>query len=285
MRNIFLFIRRYFNFLVFLFLQGTSLYFISTYSKYHTAAFNNIRNQFVGSFSKRYAAVTGYFNLRLTNEKLMKANERLLNDQRSNILLPDTATLFYSDSAYHDTFQLPKKYLFQSATVLSNSVAEENNFMVLSKGKKDQLRTGMGVIDPNRGVVGIITEVSEDYAAVMSLLHRGESSISGKLLKTGETGSLSWDGKEANVVTLNKIPKGTKIAKGDTVITSGFSTTFPKGMLVGTVKAVYAEKSSNNYRIILNTSVNFNNLEYVFVIDNPRQEGVEQIIKKASKQF
>lgn len=285
MRNIFLFIRRYFNFLFFLFLQGICLYFISTYSSYHTAAFSNIRNQFSGSVSKRYAAVTSYFNLRKTNEQLLIANEKLLNESKANRWLPDSATMVYSDSAFLDSAQFPKSYIFQSAAVLSNSVAEENNFIVLSKGKKNNLRTGMGVIDTRKGVVGIITEVSDDYAAVMSLMHRGESSISGKLLKTGETGSLSWDGKQPNVVTLNKIPKGTKVAKGDTVITSGFSTTFPKGMMIGTIKEVYSAQSSNTYRILLNTTVNFNDLEYVFIIDNPRQVGVEQIIKKASKRF
>ncbi len=47
-RNIFLFIRRYFNFLLFLVLQGFSIYLIVHYSNYHNAVFSNIANQVTG---------------------------------------------------------------------------------------------------------------------------------------------------------------------------------------------------------------------------------------------
>jgi rod shape-determining protein MreC len=141
----------------------------------------------------------------------------------------------------------------------------------------------MGVVDPKLGVVGITTEVSPDYAAVMSLLHR-DSRISGKLLKTGETGTLTWDGKEPNVVTLTNVPKSAKIAKGDTVITSGFSTTFPKGMYIGKVLAVYTEKGSNSYKVKLRTAANFYDLAYVFIIDDVRQEEVDKMLEQLNKQ-
>ena len=67
----------------------------------------------------------------------------------------------------------------------------------------------MGIVDPNNAVVGIITEVADDYAVVMSLLHK-DSHISGKLLKAGETGHVTWDGKEPNIITLTDIPKSAK---------------------------------------------------------------------------
>ena len=97
-------------------------------------------------------------------------------------------------------------------------------------------------------------------------------------------GTLNWDGKEPNLVTLVNIPKSAKIAKGDSVITSGFSTTFPKGMLIGGVEGVYTDPSSNYYKVKLFTAANFYNLRYVYAIDNKHQEPVTQLLDKLKKQ-
>jgi len=141
----------------------------------------------------------------------------------------------------------------------------------------------MGIIDINNNVVGIITEVNGEFAVVMSLLHK-DSHISGKLLKGGETGTLNWDGKEPNIINLSGISKGAKVAKGDTIITSGFSTTFPKGIMIGRVEEIYSEQSTSNYRIKFRTSANFYDIQYVYAIVNSQQEPVERLLEKAKKQ-
>jgi rod shape-determining protein MreC len=142
------------------------------------------------------------------------------------------------------------------------------------------MREGMGIVDPNNAVVGVITEVSGQFAVAMSLLHK-DSKISGKLLKTGETGTVSWDGKKPNFVTLSGISKGVKMAKGDSVITSGFSAIFPRGLLLGRIDEVYLEQSTNNYRIVLRTAANFHNLEYAYVINNSQQQDIDKLLEKA----
>ncbi len=140
----------------------------------------------------------------------------------------------------------------------------------------------MGVIDPNTGVVGVVTDVSTDYAVVMSLLHK-DSHISGKLLKGGETGTLNWDGKTPNIISLKDIPKGAKVAKGDTVISSGFSTSIPKGMMIGIVEEAVPDKGSSNFLIKFRSAANFYNLEYVYIIDNKQAEGIKTILDNVKK--
>jgi rod shape-determining protein MreC len=100
-------------------------------------------------------------------------------------------------------------------------------------------------------------------------------------LKTGETGTVSWDGKKPNFVTLSGISKGVKMAKGDSVITSGFSAIFPRGLLLGRVDEVYLDQSSNSYRIVLRTAANFHNLEYAYAIDNSQQQDINKLLEKA----
>jgi len=282
-RNIFLFIRRYFNLLFFLLLQGFCIYLIVHYNTYHNAVFSATTNQLTGKINEQYNKVEDFFYLKKTNDSLVKANERLYNKLKADFQLPDTASKVVLDTIKVDSLTEYRKYTYLSASVIENSVNTQSNFIVLSRGKAQQLKEGMGLVDINKAVVGIITAVSSDYAVAMSLLHK-DSHISGKLFKGGETGTLSWDGKTPNIISLTGIPKSAKVAKGDTIITSGFSTYFPKGMLVGYVTEVIPEKSTNNFLIKFKTAADFYNLQYVYAIDNSQQEAINQLLEKAKQQ-
>lgn len=278
MRNIFLFIRRYFNFILFLLLQGFSIYLIVHYSNYHKAIFSKTANQLTGKVNEKYNSISYYFQLKRTNDSLVAANERLYNKLKNDFDIPDTASNYLVDSIKVDSMERFRRYHYFPAKVVYNSVAAQNNFIVLGRGASQSIKEGMGVIDHNTGVVGIVTEVSADYAVVMSLLHK-DSHLSGKLLKGGESGILNWDGKEPNIISLNGIPKSAKVAKGDTIVTSGLSTSsIPKGMMLGIVQEVKSDKSTNNYLIKFKTSVDFANVEFVFVIDNKQAESIRAIL-------
>ena len=260
-----------------------SIYFIVNYSKYHQAAFGSITNNFTGKINTNYNNVQQYFHLKQTNDSLIKANELLYNKLSSNFEFPDTAKISVTDTVIVDSIKQYRKIRYISAKVLSNSITLQSNYLVLNKGLNDSLKIGMGVVDPNNAVVGIITEVNEKYAVVMSLLHK-DSHISGKLAKGEETGTLNWDGSMVNYITLTGIPKSAKIAKGDSIISSGFSTALPKGLKVGYVDAVFKETSTNLFKIKFKTAANFYNIQYVYVIENVDQEGVKQILDKIKTQ-
>ncbi len=283
MRNIFLFISRYFNFLFFLLLQGICIYFITSYSKYHQAAFGAVTNNVTGKINTEYNKVEYYFQLKRTNDSLLKANERLYNTLRSNYDVPDSVNRTVIDTLRIDSLTQYRKLSFVSAKVVANSVSTQNNFIVIQSIQAVQLKPGMGVVDVNNSIVGIITEVDGNYAVVMSLLHK-DSHISGKLKKTGETGTLNWDGKEPNIIFLSNIPKSARITKGDSIISSGFSTSFPMGLMIGRVEAVYADAASTNYKVKFRTAANFYNLQYAYVIINADQEPVKKILDKLKTQ-
>lgn len=264
-------------------LQGFSIYLIVHYSNYHKAVFSKTANQFTGKINEQYSGVQSYFRLKKTNDSLNKAIEVLYNKLRSDFELPDTSSNFIVDSLRVDSMERFRKYHYFPAKVVYNSVAAQNNFIVLGRGASQRIREGMGIIDAGNAVVGVVTEVSADYAVVMSLLHK-DSHLSGKLLKGGETGILNWDGKQPNIISLTGIPKTAKVAKGDTVISSGLSTSsIPKGMMLGIVQEVKSDKSTNNYLIKFKTSANFYNLEYVFAIDNKQAERINEILQSVEK--
>lgn len=279
MRNIFLFIRRYFNLLLFILLQAVSIYFIVSYSKYHNAAFGNTANRLTGSINKQYNKIEYYFELKRTNDSLLKANEMLYNKLRADFNIPDSVNKVVIDSIKVDSITQFRKFNYLSAKVISNSVSLQANYMVVYGPNVKNFTKGMGIAGINNTLVGIVTEVDGEYATVMSLLHK-DSHISGLLPKAGQGGVLSWNGEKPNIISLGNISKGAKVAKGDTVYT-GKSGIFPRGMLVGTVTDIQPESANTNLKISLKTAVDFYTIEYVYGIQSTDAEEIKKLLDKA----
>ena len=281
MRNIFLFIRRYFNFLFFLVLQIIALSFLFRYNKFHEAAFMGIANELTGRVSSKYSNVEYYFHLKKTNEALASQNELLLNAQPGNFQSPDTALLLKKDTVAYDTMGSFRRYIWRSARVVNNTVGLQNNYLTIHRGEKQGIVKDMGVISPS-GLVGMVVNASDNFAVVMTMLNR-QSSVSAKLKKTGEIGKIQWDGESPRLVTMINVPKSVQIVKGDSIVTSGYSLSFPPGILIGTVEEVVSDKSSNFFSLKVKPSTNFYNLEYVNVVENlqkEEQKKIEEAVKK-----
>lgn len=265
-RNIFLFIRRYSNFLYFLVLQIVALSFLFRYNKFHEAAFMNVAGEITGKLDERYNSVESYFTLKNTNEQLVRENERLRQLLKENYEDPDIPARLVIDTVRADSLRKIQKYIYLEAKVVGNTVSTQTNFLTIHRGYDEGVRTNMGVVSP-QGIVGTVVNVSKNYATVMSLLHR-QYKVIVKLKNGGERGTVEWDGVSPNFVTLKDIPKSAKVSKGDTVVTSSTSFLFPGNIMVGTIQDIIDDRSSNFYTLRLKTATNFFNVEYVYVIQN-----------------
>jgi rod shape-determining protein MreC len=276
-RNIFLFIRRYSTLLFFLFLQGLCIYFITNYSKYHQAAFASTTSSITGAFDKQYNKVEYYFQLSRTNDSLVKANEVLYNKLKADYNLPDSTNKIVIDTIRQDSILIYKKIVYRGAKVISNSTSLQSNYIVITGPNVKDFKTGMGVVDVNNNIVGKITDVQGEYAIIMSLLNK-DSRIDGKLFGgEQESGSLYWNGEATNYLSLSNIPSSSKVVVGDSIVTN-ISGIFPKGLLIGRVSNVIKEKVNNKYKLSIKTAVNFNSIEYVYVVENKDAAGIKAML-------
>ncbi len=288
MRNVILFIKRYFTFLSFLGLQVFCLLTLFSYNSFHSAVFSNISSEWTGRINERYSNLQGYFLLKKTNEDLVKENARLRNMLGQNFEAVDSNRSLLSDSILikEDTVRVdsnnkPRKYEILDARVVGNSVSQPKNYIQIHRGALQGVKLNAGVIGPN-GIVGRVVEVSNNFSIVMSLLNR-DNSVSAKLKKTGETGYITWDGNDPQKVILKDIPKSAMVAKGDTIITSGFTPQYPKGIMIGTVEKVENEKSSSAFLLTVKPATNFYTLEYVYVLNNLQADELKQLEEKMKK--
>ena len=96
--------------------------------------------------------------------------------------------------------------------------------------------------------------------------------ISAKVKGSDYFGSLVWDGHSSLYATLEELPRHVEFAKGDTIVTSGYSAAFPEGLPVGVIEGYSKQSNDNFYALKIALSADFNRLNDVRVIINKEQE-------------
>ncbi|MCL6523240.1 MAG: rod shape-determining protein MreC [Thermoflavifilum sp.] len=260
MRNLILFIRRYFNLLLFITIELVCLNQVFTQNPFQQTVFLQFSEEWMGNLYQRYHRIMSYFHLKEVNDSLLAENARLRNALRNNFTRPDTSQIVVRDTAQH------RQYLYLPAEVVNNSIIHASNYFTIHRGRLEGVEPHMGVISPN-GVAGVVVQVSNHYALVMSLLHK-ESRISVRLKRTGDIGYVYWDGHNSYTAILADIPRSVNLYRNDTVVTSGFSIMFPPGLPVGFVEKIAHQPASNFQIARIRLATNFSRLRYVYVIKN-----------------
>ena len=271
MRNIFLFIRRYLNFFIFLLLQVVSLWFLFNYNRFHRAKFLGIANEISGRINSQYNKVEDYFSLKEENRKVHRYNDSLLNLLRGNFMRRDTDLLLIKDSIPYDTAGHYRRYFSRPAAVVYSTVSSQKNFIQLNRGSAQGIKDNMAVISSDGSAVGVVVNVSANFSQVMSLLHV-KSTVSASLKKTGDIGTIEWDGKDPRYLIMKRVPKSADLVKGDTVLTSPVSFNFPPGHMIGTISDLKLDNTTGMYLLKIRTAANFYNLQQVHVIENIERE-------------
>jgi len=267
--------------LIFLMLQVFSISILVRYSNSHKAWYMGIAYEITGRINKSYNNLTSFFALADNNRQLATENTRLGNLMAENFTKVDTSAQEKIFEIKLDTTIVIRKYYWRPAHVINNSVSAQNNFITLERGRNQGITENMAVVSA-AGIVGVVTDVSDNMSLVMSLLHR-KSNTSIALKNTGTTGILEWNGVNPERLQLTGIPKSAKLAKGDTVITSNLSLNFPANLMVGTIAGFKLDEGGNNYKIDIMPATNFFNIDYVSVIENlylKEQKELEKRIKR-----
>ncbi|MFZ9386979.1 MAG: rod shape-determining protein MreC [Chitinophagaceae bacterium] len=267
MKNIFLFIGRYKTFFSFLILQGVALWFLFSYNRFHRAKFLGVANEATGRINAQYNRIEDFFSLKEENRRVHRLNDSLMNLVQGNFSLHDTSGQIIRDSIPADTLGHYRRYIFRPATVVYNRVSSQKNFIQVNRGAAQGIRDNMAVISSDGAVVGVVVNVSSNFAQVMSLLHV-QNSVSASLKRSGDFGTAEWDGRDPRYLVLKKIPKTVEVKKGDTVLTSPVSFNYPPGYMVGTVYDIDLDNTTGMYELRVKTAANFYNLQQVHILEN-----------------
>ncbi|MBP5776495.1 MAG: rod shape-determining protein MreC [Prevotella sp.] len=266
MRNLLDFLKKYHHWFLFIFLEVISGVLLFKYNSYQGSVWLSSANVVVGKVYEWESKTASFFTLSKANEELSLRNfylERQVDQLRR----------LYADATRDTTamerseLQFLSQYQLIPAKVVENSLNKLENLMTIDKGRSDGVEVDMGVACGN-GVVGVVYLVGDHYSVVIPVLNVSSSRISCAIRDRGYFGYLHWYGGDPTVAYVEDIPRHAKFRLGEWVVTSGFSSIFPSGVLVGKIEQAYNSSDGLSYKLKVQLSTDFSCVRDVLVISD-----------------
>lgn len=204
--------------------------------------------------------ISGYFHLATENDELAQENFRL----RQQLFIYQDLYGHLTTSQYKND-GIAGNFRFVPAEIVKISKNGQHNYIILDKGSRHGIVPNSGIVT-EKGVIGIIESVSENYSYAMSFTN-ANLSISSRIGKEGIVGPLSWDGISSRGAILKEIPLHIEVQPSDTIFTSGHSSFFPAGIPLGKVRDSKIVNGST-MELSIDLFQDFNSLRYVTIVNN-----------------
>lgn len=278
MRNLLDFLVKYNHCFLFLLLEVASFALLIRFNYYQQSVFFTSANEVSGRMYDVVDGVSAYFHLKQENRDLLERNVYL--EQR----VAELEQTQRSEQADQSEFASMAGVELEGgetvgASVVKNSINRKDNYLTLNRGSRHGVSPEAGVVGPN-GVVGIVYKTSPHFALVISLLN-SKSSISCKISGSDYFGYLKWDGIDSRYAYLMDVPRHATFSIGDSVVTSGYSTVFPPGLMVGIVDNMSDSDDGLSYLLKVRLATDFGRVTDVRVVGRPGADEERELEQQA----
>ena len=278
MQTLLKFILRYGNFLLFILLEVAAFMLAGWSNAYPRSSVLSTANRFVAWQYEVVSEVTGYFGLKGVNERLAAENAALRSQLENSGLWEesdaDTTKILSTNykSPFKGDLEGPR-IIYREGKVVQMTMNGMRNYLTVNRGEEDGVYEGMGVRN-EEGAVGIVATVGKHYAVVLPIINI-ETHLSCRFLKNDYIGTLQWDGRDTRFAELADVATHLEVNIGDTIVTSGLSTSFPAGIPVGVVEDCRLDEGASYYTVRVRLATDFRRLRYIEMIDNEDMEEIQ----------
>ena len=265
MRNLLDFLVKYSYWFLFFVLEAVSFVLLFQFNSYQGSVWFSSANAVAGKLYETTSAVESYFQLSKVNTELTQRN--LYLEQRLCKLEKEKSDSV-ADSTMENSLLLKSLQPYQliPAQVVNMKWGRKNNLLTIDKGEADGIKKDMGVVC-GTGIVGIVYLTSAHYSIVIPVLN-SQSNISCVIQGRGYFGYLHWTGGDISEAYVDDVPRHAHFKLYENVVTSGYSSVFPAGIMVGKILHVYNSADQMSYRLRVKLSTDFGRLRDVCVVDN-----------------
>ena len=265
MRNLLDFLVKYSYWFLFFVLEAVSFVLLFQFNSYQGSIWFSSANAVAGKLYETTSAVESYFQLSKINTELTQRN--LYLEQRLCKLEKEKSDSV-ADSTMENSLLLKslQPYRLIPAQVVNMKWGRKDNLLTIDKGEADGIKKDMGVVC-GTGVVGIVYLTSAHYSIVIPVLN-SQSNISCVIQGRGYFGYLHWTGGDISEAYVDDVPRHAHFKLYENVVTSGYSSVFPAGIMVGKILHVYNSADQMSYRLRVKLSTDFGRLRDVCVVDN-----------------
>ncbi len=154
-----------------------------------------------------------------------------------------------------------------TARVIGKAPGHWFNIFIIDAGRAQGIKVNMPVVS-GYGLVGRVVDVGAGFSRVMAIID-SSSGVDGIVERTRDYGILTGitdSGEEDALLEMSNLPFDADLMPGDTVITSGLSGVFPKGLRIGEVTEVRPSKDGMRNQAVITPWADFQHLEEVSII-------------------
>lgn len=275
------FFRRIYVVLIFLLLEGIALWQYATSSPYTEAKIFARTTALGGAISEVITDITHFFSLPDENRRLaeriavLEQEAELNRELMADVMLDSIAG---SVESYGDP-----RFRFSAARVSSSTVNRQRNYIVLDRGAGDGVAINMGVMTPERQLVGYVTSCSEHYAVVEPVINT-KFSTGGRLIDNVDNNffcSVSWDGSSRYYAQASDISVNVNIERGMSVEVS--SERMPRGVVIGSIESFKINSANTAYSATIKLAADLSALDNVIIVESVNFDELDTIMGNLEK--
>lgn len=159
-------------------------------------------------------------------------------------------------------FKKKTSYKVISSEVIGRSLDSWSSLAIINKGRHNGIRKGMVAIN-YLGLLGRVVEADMFTSKVM-LVNDPNLSVSAIIQRSRQEGLVC--GTLGGTLVMKYLPKDADIQKGDIVMTSGLTSNYPKGLVIGTVIDAVQEYSGLGVYAVVKPAADLNSIEELLLI-------------------
>jgi len=152
---------------------------------------------------------------------------------------------------------------FLVTRVIARDPSNLKERLAIDRGSSDGVTEGMVVMSEGGSLVGVVSQVLDDFAWV-TLITDPNSNVNAMVLESRAQGMVT--GSLHDGLSLDLIPRDAEVEPGDTVATSGLGGNFPQALLIGQVAAVRGEPQDMFKKAEVEPAASLSGLENVLVL-------------------
>lgn len=200
-----------------------------------------------------------FYHRNLTQSERLKKEISLMNYK-----LNDREEVDRENARLKELLSFKTKMPFKviASRIIARSAENWSSVVIIDKGSCSGIKNGFVVIN-HLGLVGRVIETASSTSKIV-LINDSNYSVSALIQRSRQEGLVC--GMLGDSLIMRYLPKESDIQVTDTVVTSGLTQAYPKGILIGTVTSVGEEFSGLSRWAIIKPAVNLSAIEEILII-------------------
>ena len=235
---------------------------------------HNLVNQMLVPLQKGFTFITdsldGYVSYFTEFDRIVDENNQLrkrINELEDQIY--SAKEIEGMNEWLFDYLELKREHTdfsFEAANITSDGGTNYLRVFTLDRGKNHGVEVDMPVVTPE-GIVGYVVEAGNDWSKAVTILD-ASSNMGAYVERTGELCVVEGDYKlaEEGICRLNYLSEESDIQVGDRILSSGYGSVYPRGLIIGHVSKIEKNEFSRTTVAYITPAADRTDLSKLMVI-------------------